>query len=243
MTILETLASRMIRATFFDWFNTLARYEPPRYQLHSQACHELGIDVSSEAIMRGILVADRYFFDENIISPVERRNPEERAEVYLRYQDITLTEAGVKLSEQLLLRIMNRIQQMFKGATFALFDDALPILRTLKDRKVVLGLLTNASKDLVSIHSKLGLEPYLDFVVTSEEAGGDKPQPSIFLAALERAGVKASEAVHVGDQYKIDVVGARGVGINPILIDRHDSYPEVTDCPRIRTLTEIANYI
>ena len=61
--------------------------------------------------------------------------------------------------------------------------------------------------------------------------------------ALERAGVNASEAVHVGDQYKIDIVGAKGVGINPLLLDRYDMYPEVTDCPRIRTLPQIVNYI
>jgi len=34
-----------------------------------------------------------------------------------------------------------------------------------------MGLLTNAGKDLVSVYAELGLEPYLDFVVTSEEAG------------------------------------------------------------------------
>jgi len=90
---------------------------------------------------------------------------------------------------------------------------------------------------------KLGLEPYLDFVVTSEEAGADKPNPPIFQAALRQARVDASEAIHVGDQYKIDVVGARGVGINPILIDRYDLYPELSDCPRIRNLTELAKYL
>jgi len=61
--------------------------------------------------------------------------------------------------------------------------------------------------------------------------------------ALQRAGVDASEAIHVGDQYKIDVAGARGVGINPILIDRYDLYPEFSDCPRIRNLTELTKYL
>ena len=81
------------------------------------------------------------------------------------------------------------------------------------------------------------------FIVNPGEVGADKPKPPIFLAALERARVNASEAVHVGDQYKIDVVGARGVGISPILIDRYDLYPEVTDCPRIRNLTELLGYL
>ncbi len=90
---------------------------------------------------------------------------------------------------------------------------------------------------------KLGLEPYLDFVVTSQEVGADKPKPPIFLAALDKARVNASKAVHVGDQYNMDVVGARGVGIAPILIDRYDTYPEVSDCPRIRSLTELVQYL
>ena len=41
----------------------------------------------------------------------------------------------------------------------------------------------------------------------------------------------------------LDVVGARGVGISPILLDRHDLYPEVTDCPRINSLSEVAEYL
>ncbi len=233
----------MIKAIFFDWFNTLAHYEPPRYLLHSQACHEVGIEVSPETMMRSVLVADRYFFEENIKSPVEKRSPEEKTEVYIRYQNILLTEAGVKVTKEQLLQIMDKVHQLFKGVSWALFDDVLSTLKALKERKLILGLLTNASKDMVSIHSEPGLEPYLDFVVTSEEAGGDKPQPPIFLMALERAGVNASEAVHVGDQYKIDIVGAKGVGINPLLLDRYDMYPEVTDCPRIRTLPQIVNYI
>ena len=90
---------------------------------------------------------------------------------------------------------------------------------------------------------ELSLESYLDFALTSKEVGADKPEPPIFLAALERGGVNASDAVYVGDQYETDVVGARGVGIEPILIDRHDLLREVSDCPRIHTLSELVEYI
>jgi len=141
------------------------------------------------------------------------------------------------------LKIIKKVQQSYKGITFALFDDVLPILKTLKEQGLILGSLTNANQDMAPICRKLGLEPYLDFVVTSGEIGVDKPEAPIFLAALKQAGVKASEAIHVGDQYKLDVVGARGVGITPILIDRHDLYPEVSDCPRIHSLTELTEYL
>jgi len=233
----------VIKAIFFDWFNTLARYEPPREELHSQALRKFGIEVSPEKILPGVLTADTYFFDENANSPVEKRDRKERAEVYTRYQKIILSEAGVKADQKLLAKVMNKVEQLFKGITFTLFDDVLSTLETLKEQRFTLGLLTNLAQDMSPLCHKLGLESYLDFVVTSQQVGADKPEPPIFLAALDRAKVEASQAVHVGDQYKLDVVGARRVGINPILIDRYDLYPEISDCSRIRDLTELAQYL
>lgn len=233
----------MIKAVFFDWFNTLACYEPPREELHSRALQEFGIVVSPEKILPGVLKADNYFFEEHAKSPVGKRDPAEQAEIWSHYQQIVLAEAEVKADQELLLKIMQKVGELFKGTTWVLFDDVLLTLKRLKEGKLILGLLTNATKDLISVYHKLGLEPYLDFVVTSEEAGADKPNPAIFLAALRRAGVDTSEAIHIGDQYKIDVVGARGVGINAILIDRYNLHPEVFDCPRIRNLTELASYL
>ena len=233
----------MIRAVFFDWFNTLAHYEPPREELERQALHEVGIKVALRDVSRGLLIADRDYFEENTLSPIRERSPEEQVEVYTRYQKTVLAEAGVNATEELILKIMGRLQQLYSSMTFVIFDDVLSTLKMLKEKNLTLGLLTNLNSDIDSICQKLGVKPYLDFTVTSTEAGADKPQPPIFRLALERARVDAAEAVHVGDQYKLDVVGARGVGIKPILIDRADVYPEVNDCPRIRSLTEVTEYL
>ncbi|MFC1950612.1 HAD family hydrolase [Chloroflexota bacterium] len=243
MIISKTWALGMVKAVFFDWFQTLAHFEPPRHQLYSRVFQEFGIELSPQKVMRSILVADQYFFKENIKSPVAERSSKEQTEVYLHYPKIILTEAGVKAPRELLLKILKMVMRQYKGITFALFDDVLSTLKALKQRNFILGLLTNIAKEMTSFCHELGVEAYLDFVVTSKEVGVDKPEPPIFLAALDKAGVKASEAVHVGDQYKLDVVGARAVGINPILIDRYDMSPEVNDCPRIHNLTELAQYL
>ena len=129
------------------------------------------------------------------------------------------------------------------GMSFILFDDVLLTVKTLKEQNLTIGLLTNLDTDMNPICSKLGLEAYIDFTVTSGEVGADKPKPPIFLTALQRAGVEPPEAFHVGDQYKLDVIGAKGVGINPVLIDRYNLYPEVADCPRINSLNELAEYL
>jgi HAD superfamily hydrolase (TIGR01549 family) len=235
----------VIKAIFFDWFNTLAHYDPPREELQSQALLEFGIEVPPQKIIPALAIADRDYFEENAISPVRQRQPEEQAQVYARYQQTILTEAGVKISQEpdLLVKIMKKAQELAKGMRFVLFGDVLDTLKVLQERNLTLGILTNLDSDVQSICRELGLEPYIDFIVTSGEVGADKPKPPIFQAALEKASIAAVEALHVGDQYKVDIVGARGVGINPVLIDRNDLYPEISDCPRINNLSGLVKIL
>lgn len=57
------------------------------------------------------------------------------------------------------------------------------------------------------------LAPHVDALIVSAEAGVSKPDPGIFAIALDALGVRADEAVMVGDSWSADVVGARGAGI------------------------------
>ena len=66
-----------------------------------------------------------------------------------------------------------------------------------------------------------------------------KPDSHIFNYTLETAvGVSAAEAVHVGDTYEADIVGARNAGIRPILIDREGTQTGKWD-ETIRSLSEL----
>jgi putative hydrolase of the HAD superfamily len=133
--------------------------------------------------------------------------------------------------------------QLNASMKFVLFDDVNAALKVLKAQGLKLGLLTNLQSEVNSMCRELGIADYLDFTVTSAEVGADKPQPPIFLKALQLAHVNAAEAIHIGDQYQNDVLGARRVGISPILLDRADYYTEITDCPRIRSLTEVSKFV
>lgn len=59
----------------------------------------------------------------------------------------------------------------------------------------------------------LGLADAVDFLVSSEEAGRDKPAPPIFWLALQKCGVRPDEALMVGDNFVHDVQGALDCGI------------------------------
>ena len=65
-----------------------------------------------------------------------------------------------------------------------------------------------------------------------------KPDPHIFEYTLKAVGVSAEETVHVGDTYEADIVGAREVGIRPILIDREGSQAGIWH-ETIRSLAEL----
>jgi putative hydrolase of the HAD superfamily len=231
----------MIKAVFFDFYNTLISFDPPREELQVTACREFGIEVDRKVIPHGYWFADDFMSRENARSPIHKRSQADELAFWSDYEAIILKKAGVDVSRDLALRIFTRARQLDRR--LVLFDDALPIIRTLRGRGIVLGLVSNLSRALDGDCNELGLTPYIDFALTSSEIGAEKPHPPIFLAALERAGVSASEAIHVGDQYHSDVVGAKGVGISPLLLDRDGFWEGVNDCPRIRSLGEIVNHL
>ena len=233
----------MIKAIFFDWFNTLAHYQPPREELESQALKELGFAVSPKALNPGVYLGDKYLYEENARIPIRQRSREEQNKLYTRFHRIILKDVGITADDYIVSKLLFRMLELNNKMTFVLFDDVSTTLKTLKEKNLKLGLLTNLQTEVDSMCRNLGIADYLDFSVTSAEVGADKPQPPIFLKALELARVQAGEAIHVGDQYQNDVLGARGVGISPILLDRADYYADVTDCPRIRSLTEVSKYL
>jgi len=231
----------MIKAVFFDFYDTIVTFDPPREELQVRACREFGIQVDRSAIPYGYWVADDFMSRENARLSLQRRSREELQDFWATYEATLLRNAGVEISEELALQIVTRLRALDRK--LALFDDVVPALADLKGKGVLIGLVSNLNHDLDSYCGRLGLTRHVDFAVTSFEVGAEKPHPPIFLAALERAEVGADEAIHVGDQYQSDVVGARAAGINPILLDRHGFWRHLADCPRIATLADIPDYL
>lgn len=232
----------MIKAIFFDLYGTLARFYPPREEVQAQACESFGLAVTRQGLIRGYLLADQWMSQVNAgETPVPQLAEEERARFFTEYQRLVLQGAGLEVDPETARRVWSKVREIPYG--LALFDDTLPVLDILKRRKLILGLLSNIGRDVNELGEELGLAPYLDFTVTSREAGSSKPHPPMFLLALERAGVKPDEALHVGDSHLSDVQGARGVGIRPVLLDREGLMTYVDDCPRIKSLMGVLDYL
>ena len=68
----------MIKAVFFDMYNTLSRFEPRREVLQQRVCREFGIEVSELGIIKGYLVADDFMALENGRRHLAKRSQAER---------------------------------------------------------------------------------------------------------------------------------------------------------------------
>ncbi len=231
----------MIKAVFFDLYHTLVRYEPPQEELVAKALKDFGINVSPEVFRRPLVAAEEFIYGEIARRPLSYRSQEERMELYAQYQGIVLREAGIEADKKLVLGLLGKMQQ-FK-MNLVLYDDVAPALTDLKGRGLVLGLISNVEQDMADIFNRLGLTSWLEIIVTSQDAGSNKPHREIFQEALRRAGVQPSEAIYVGDQYQVDIIGANGAGMKGILLDRGGYSEGITDCPRIRELTELKEYL
>ncbi|MEI6695341.1 MAG: YjjG family noncanonical pyrimidine nucleotidase [Bacteroidota bacterium] len=100
-----------------------------------------------------------------------------------------------------------------------LFPYTLEVLDFLKD-KYCLHIITNGFVEVQYRKIKnAGLEKYFTHAITSEEAGFQKPDKQIFEFSLEKAGAKAEESIMIGDDLKIDILGAKQIGIDQIFFN------------------------
>jgi putative hydrolase of the HAD superfamily len=231
----------VIKAVFFDLFQTLVCYDPPRENVVAEILEDFDIHRNPEAFSLPLVAADEFMYGEISRRPLSQRSKEELTGLYIEHVRIMLREAGIDADETLARKLLGRMRQI--KMKLVLFEDVAPALKDLKDRGLILGLISNVEEDITNTLTGLGLTSWLSIIVTSMDAGVNKPRPEIFRYALKQAGVQPEESIYVGDQYQVDILGSRSAGIKGILIDRLDYNKEITDCPRIRRLTALTEHL
>tara|TARA_B100000470_G_C19775154_1_gene384959 strand:+ start:344 stop:1057 length:714 start_codon:yes stop_codon:yes gene_type:complete len=106
------------------------------------------------------------------------------------------------------------------------------------------GLISNADNAyLIPNLNHIGLN--FDAVVSSETVRSYKPDSKPFLSTLDLLGIRASEAVYVGDNPYDDVVGAKSVGMKVVLLNRYNRPKHRHPMPdgEIKTLCELSKFL
>jgi HAD superfamily hydrolase (TIGR01549 family) len=123
---------------------------------------------------------------------------------------------------------------------FELYDDVHDVLPRLAARGLVLGVISNSHRQLDAFTAHFELDRFVSVHVSAHPGRYMKPHRSIFEAALRDAGVRADEALMIGDSLHADVGGALAAGLRAVWLRRTGEVSSAASpAPVIRRLDEL----
>lgn len=205
---------------FLDVGDTLIRAHPSWAAVYRHGLREFGIEVDEKDLERALLQevqTDPWWLDEN---PFEA-TPEESFARISRFDAQVLARLGhADLPED----AFRRIEDAFaRRAAWYVYPDVLPALDALIDAGLRLCIISNFVWGGPELFHDLELSRHFEHLVVSARVGFQKPSEAIFRHALDLMRVTPERAIHVGDSYRADILGARRVGMRSVMIVRESA--------------------
>jgi putative hydrolase of the HAD superfamily len=222
-----------VRALLLDALGTLVRLEPPAPRLQERLLTQAETKVDEETAMRGFGAEIAYYLAHHL----DGGDPDGLEDLRARCAREMLHAMG--LEERIEPALGRRV--MLESLEFSPYPDVVPALRGLRDRGQRLVVVSNWDCSLPWWLERAGLAGLLDGTVSSAAVGQAKPAAAVFAEGLRVAGVRADEALHVGDSLEADLEGARGAGVRAALLVREGEPP--AGVATIRSLAELPSLI
>jgi putative hydrolase of the HAD superfamily len=220
---------------FLDAGNTLVGLD---YELIATRLRQDGHQVTSDRV-RTAEARARVRLDPHLAG----RRSTEASDVFARYVRYMLEELSIAWGEEgARLAGDLRAANPPNGLWSVPLPEAPGALDALRRLGLRLAVVSNSNGSVARLLENLGLARWLDAVVDSGVVGFEKPDPRIFHHAAAAVGVDPADAVHVGDLYSVDVVGARAAGVRAILLDPVGAWT-VDDCPKVPDVAAAARLI
>ena len=192
----------MIRAILFDMGGTLDGDGVHWLERFLALYQSFGVALPRETIRQAFDEAERKSAqDETIASS----NLKKMIELHVKWQ---LTYLG--LNDPALER--NLVEGFIAAVRKAAADNA-RLLATLVERGFELGVVSNGCGNVEKLCADFGYMPFLSLVVDSRRVGLFKPDPAIYLHAVEKLGCSPATVMMVGDSFERDVVPAKKAGL------------------------------
>lgn len=230
-----------IRTIFFDAGFTLIYPYPSTPEICQRISQQLGLHFHLDALNERMSWANDFFFRQSRVRPQLWASDADVNAFWVEYYMEFLRPFVEEHDEAHLYELARLINLEYEQHTsWRIYPDVLPTLETLYTRGYMLGIISDWGIGLGRILHGLQLNKYFDNLTVSALARQAKPSPSLFELALQRANSIPDYTLHIGDTYVLDILGARSVGITPILLDRqHRLEPGDVDCLLIHSLGEV----
>ncbi len=219
-----------MRAALLDALGTLVELERPWPHLVAEL-RTRGVSVGEDDARRAMLAEMAYY-----------KRHHDDARDFAGLKDLRRRCAGIVQAELGTALPVDAVEDaMLAAIRFRPYPEVPEVLAALRDRGVARVVVSNWDVSLHEVMERTGLRALVDAVLTSAEIGEAKPGGAMFRAALELAGARPAEAVHVGDSIEHDVAGALAIGMRPVLVDRDgtagavpEGVPVVSDLTGVR---------
>jgi putative hydrolase of the HAD superfamily len=233
-----------IQAIFFDVGYTLLDPYPSVPAIVQATLSRREIAVELARLEAALPTAEARFIQLTRENPLAWSDEQVIGSIWRQYF-VEMLRSSTNLDEGDLLSSAEAVAATFDEATsYTPYADVQPVLLALHQRGLKLGVVSDWGVALSVILRHHELTRYFDFTVISATARRAKPDPALFQLALERADVIPDYTLHIGDSYIRDALGARAVGITPVLIDRERTLEEtVPDCPLVYDLNELLDLL
>ncbi len=234
-----------IRTIFFDAGFTLLHPYPSTPEICQKICQQLNLHIHLDQVKERMHVAEDYFFRQVRLNRHTWASDQAIAEFWIGYYMNLLRPFVEEHDESRLHQLASRINEEFeKHTSWQIYPDVLPTLDALRAQGYNLGVISDWGISLGPILRHLHLSRYFDSLLVSAIARYAKPSPMLYDMALQRSNAVADYALHIGDSYVQDVLGARAVGMTPILLDRSGRlHEENVDCLLIHSLYELLDLL
>ncbi len=228
------------RAVIFDLDGTLRESNPHFMDALYQTLMDLGLELDPfKWRLTERWVHEYWAQSPEIIEDVQVYGQEQ---VWNRFLTRLMSKVGHPHANEEEVRAFGEHMREVYQPESELTPGAREVLDALREKSLILGVLSNRSHPFDDELEKLDIDDYFDFTLAAGEVGVWKPRPEIFQAALERADVTAGEAIYIGDNYYADIVGAREADMDAILVDWRRVFTDVR-ATRVERLRDILAYI
>ena len=234
-----------IRTIFFDAGYTLLHPNPSTAEICQQVCQRLNLHIHLDEVKNRMIDAEEYFLRQARQRYQTWATEETITEFWVGYYMNLLRPFLEERDEPRLYQLALAITREFDQHTsWQIYPDAIATLETLRAHKYTLGVISDWGIGLGPILRRLHLTGYFDCLLVSAVTRHAKPSPMLYELALQRANSIADYTLHIGDSYIHDVLGARAVGITPVLLDREGQLEAGNvDCLLVHSLTDLLNLL
>ena len=207
-----------IKLLLFDFSGTLAYLSKPiDFKGFFESLKNFGIEISTDEEIKTFtsLFADLLGWAKN----------------WLDFSEKIFEEYVEKPEREMIEKLAKFLE---KNISFELYDDVKEIL----DLPFKKAILSANARFLIE---NLGLRKFLE-IFTPKETKFLKPDPRAFLTPLKKLKVKPEETVMVGDELERDLIPAKNLGMEVILVDRENKIKD-SSVKKINSLKELKNFL